>query len=389
MSDSFTERSQRSWFQRIGGSFGAAGVGIVLAIAALVALFMNEGRAVKTARALSEGSGIVRSVDAATPDPANEGALVHISGAATALGVPRDPDSGVEANGSTRLQRTVEMYQWKEERRTETRTKVGGGEETVTTYSYVRDWSSSEQNSGNFRQQAGHQNPAFPIGSAEFRGEGAQIGAFVLSAEQIGGLGEDRSVQVSQQQARSLAGRAGGGRPFTLAGDTVFVGRDANAPQVGDLRISYRSTRLEAASFVGRQQGNRLAPYKTSGGRDLFLTSSGLSSAAEMFESAQRSNTLLTWLIRAGGLLMLFIAFRMIFGFLAVFADVIPLFGRLVRGATGLVSFAMALMLGSVAISIGWIAYRPLVGGAILLAGVAIGFFLLRRGRTSMAAQPA
>ena len=389
MSDSFTERSQRSWFQRIGGSFGAAGVGMILAIAALVALFLNEGRAVKTARALSEGSGIVRSVDAAAPDPANDGALVHISGAATALGVPRDPDSGVEASGSTRLQRTVEMYQWKEERRTETRTKLGGGEETVTTYTYVRDWSSSAQNSGNFRQQAGHQNPSFPIGSAEFRGDGAQIGAFVLTADQIAGIGDNQAVQVSPQQARALAARTGSARPFSLTGDTVFVGRDSNAPQVGDLRISYRSTRLEAASAVGRQQGNRLAPYKTSGGRDIFLTSAGLSTAAEMFESAQRSNTALTWIIRAGGLLMLFVAFRMIFGFLAVFADVIPFFGRLVRGATGLVSFAMALMLGSVAISIGWIAYRPVVGGAILLAGIAIGFFLLRRGRAAPVTQPA
>ena len=108
-----------------------------------------------------------------------------------------------------------------------------------------------------------------------------------------------------------------------------------------------------------------------------------------MFANAQSANATLTLILRAVGLFLLFVGFRMLLGFLGVFGDVIPFVGRIVRGATGLVSFSLALILGSVAIALGWIAYRPLIGGAILLAGVGIGFLLLRRGRTTASAQPA
>lgn len=389
MSDSFTERTSRSWFQRIGSSFGAAGVGIILILACLVGLFWNEGRAVKTARSLTEGAGLVREVSASAPDAANDGALVHISGPVTALGAPRDPDTGVSASGTIGLRRSVEMYQWKEETRSETRTKLGGGEETVTTYTYVREWSSSAINSSNFKRPDGHSNPSFPVSSQSFRGDGAKLGGFTLEPGQLAGLGSEASVQLSGDVLRAVGARYAAGRRVEQSGDAVVIGNDPVNPQVGDLRISYFATRLDAASFVGRQQGNRLTPYRTSGGRDLFLAEDGVTPAAAMFQNAQSANATMTWILRAVGMFLLFVGFRMLLGFLGVFGDVIPFVGRIVRGATGLVAFSLALILGSTAIALGWIAYRPLIGGAILLVGVGLGFLLLRRGRPAASAQPA
>jgi hypothetical protein len=135
--NTFTEITSRSWISRIGQSIVGVLIGLVMVIASIVVLFWNEGRAIQTARSLAEGAGLVADVDSTRVDPANEGKLVHISGDLTAPGRLSDAEFGVTAKG-LRLVRTVEMYQWKEETKTETRQKLGGGEEDVTTYTYLR-----------------------------------------------------------------------------------------------------------------------------------------------------------------------------------------------------------------------------------------------------------
>ena len=73
------------------------------------------------------------SADAGKVDPANEGKLVHIMGAVSATAPLADPQFPVKATG-LKLAPGVEMYQWRQDERSETRTKLGGGQETVTTY---------------------------------------------------------------------------------------------------------------------------------------------------------------------------------------------------------------------------------------------------------------
>ena len=91
LGDTFTETTSKSWLQRIISSFVGVLVGLVLIVASIVGIFWNEGRAIDTARALAEGAGAVVSVDASAVDPANEGKLVHVMGAASATRAARRP----------------------------------------------------------------------------------------------------------------------------------------------------------------------------------------------------------------------------------------------------------------------------------------------------------
>jgi len=136
MSDSFTEVTTKSWTTRIGESIKGVLFGLVLIGGSGVFLFWNEGRAVQTQRSLAEGASLVVSVDAARVDPANDGKLIHLSGDLKSGAALTDPDFTVSAT-ALRLVRAVEVYQWKEEAKSETRRNVGGSEETVTTYEYV------------------------------------------------------------------------------------------------------------------------------------------------------------------------------------------------------------------------------------------------------------
>src|SRR5687768_4768732 len=132
MSDRFVEVSSQGWLSRIIASIVGVVFGVGMFIAGFPVLWWNEGRAVRTARSLEEGAGAVVPVSPARVDPANEGKLVHLSGRATTSEILADPLFKVSAN-ALRLRREVQMYQWTESSSTETRERLGGTEEKITT----------------------------------------------------------------------------------------------------------------------------------------------------------------------------------------------------------------------------------------------------------------
>ena len=161
--DSFTETTSQGWFSRIVDSIKGIVVGLGMTVVAFPILFWNEGRAVQTAQSLEEGAGAVVSVSADRVDAANEGRLVHLTGTSAASAPVRDEDFGF-STPALKLVRKVEMYQWKEEEKSETKKKLGGGEETVTTYTYEKAWSSDPIDSSQFQEPSGHENPGgFPV----------------------------------------------------------------------------------------------------------------------------------------------------------------------------------------------------------------------------------
>jgi hypothetical protein len=382
---SFTETTNRSWFSRIGGSFKGFFVGLLLVIAACVLLFWNEGRAVTTARALAEGAGIVLSVNSAAIDPANDGKLVHISGSVTPNGVPRDSRFGVEAAGAVGLERNVEMYQWRETSRSETRKTLGGGEETVTTYDYDKVWSASQIDSARFKILAGHENPAFPVSNENFTVETVALGAFTIAGPRAASLGASSPIPLSEADATRIGSALGSGQRIRIVNGVADTSFSSANPQIGAIRLGFSASRLDQASFVAAQKAATLEAYTTTNGRSLFLSQSGLSDATAMFADAVAGNTALTWALRIIGLIVMLIAFKMVFAIAGVLADIIPFAGGIVRFGTGMLSLALTALLGSIVIAIGWIVYRPLVGIGILAVGLAIGFVALRLGRKTEA----
>jgi len=153
-----TEVTSQSWFGRIRESIKSFFLGIAFFIAAFPILWYNEGRAVRTEKSLHEGQGAVISVPSDRVNTANNQKLVHMTGKATTTEFLADPEFNVSAN-AIKLRRRVEMYQWEEKKESETRKKVGGGSETVTTYKYEKAWSDRAIDSSNFKEASDHQNP--------------------------------------------------------------------------------------------------------------------------------------------------------------------------------------------------------------------------------------
>ena len=104
-----------------------------------------------------------------------------------------------------------------------------------------------------------------------------------------------------------------------------------------------------------------------------------------MFAAAERENTVITWLLRVGGFLLMCFGVSRIFRPLVVVADVVPFFGNLIGMGVGLVSFVVAAPLSLLTIAVAWVFYRPLLGIGLLLAAVAIfvGIKKLSSGRAA------
>ena len=372
--DSFTETTSRSWLQRIVSSFVGALVGLVLVIASIVAIFWNEGRAIETARSLAEGAGAVVSVDARNVDPANEGKLVHVMGAASATAPLADPQFPVKANG-LRLLRDVEMYQWRQDERSETRNKLGGGTETVTTYAYSREWKDSRNESSVFRQPDGHANPPMAFTRRDLVAADAKLGAFSLPPALIGKLGDGARYDVDPA---SLAGQAAQTPPEQVVDGAIYIGANPADPRVGDLKVSYFLVANGPVSAIGRQTGVRLSPYQTKSGRGLYIIDSGELDAAQMFKQAERENAILTWAVRGGALVAMWIGFALILSPLSVLASVIPFLGGLVGAGAGLTSFVLTLVIGPLMVAIAWFAVRPLMSIGIVAAGLLAAFLVSR-----------
>lgn len=371
--DSFTEITSQGWLSRIGGALKGLVIGLILFVVAFPVLFWNEGRAVERFKTLEEGGGSVISVSSAAIDPVNEGKMIHLTGMATSDETLSDEIFGVSAV-AIKLKRTVEMYQWTENTNSETKKKLGGGTETVTTYTYSKNWSDKSVNSSSFKKPAEHQNPNQMLySSKQMTSKNVTLGAFKLSPALIGKLNSYQTLPVNSGDnlANELKGKA------QLINSNFYIGEDSNTPQIGDYRISFQSLSPTDVSVIANQVSNSFEPYRAKAGGTIELLQEGIFSAEAMIQKAQDDNKIMTWILRVVGFVLMFIGLSMFFKPLSVVADVLPILGNIVGIGTGIAAFFITFILSLVTIAIAWIFYRPLLG--VLLIGIAVGIFFLFR----------
>lgn len=304
-----------------------------------------------------------------------------------AVGVPdelSDPVFAVTASDALRLRRSVEMYQWRENSRTETRTTAGGGEERVTTYSYERVWSRNIIDSSRFHNSIDHINPtSMPYENVAVNQSEAALGAFSLNSRQVQSFTNFERMHVGTEEL-SASGVAG-----LQAHDGLFYqGDNPASPQIGDARIRFEVVPAREASVVAAQVGAGFAPYVTSNRNQLEFVRPGIATADEIFEDAIASNRLLTWGLRIGAYLMLIMGLGLVLKPLAIVSDILPMLGRIVRTGLGMVSFVVATPLFLLAVAIAWVAARPVLGLTLLLlvAIAAAGGFVMVRKRAATGA---
>ncbi len=383
--DKYTEVTSTSWFGRMGKAFTGVLLGLLCIVAGIVLLFWNEGRTVEQRKALNEGAAGVRSIQPDIVDPANQGALVHLTGMATTTETLTDPDFGIQIQ-AVRLRRNVEMYQWKESSESRTEKKLGGGEETVTTYTYSKTWSDTPIDSRYFKKPEGHENPAdMPLRDQSYSAMDVGLGAFTLPQSLVNSMSAWQPLRVEDHQPKLPDYLA---RKLQRTVDGFYIGESPGSPQVGDLRVTFQVVLPAVVSLFAQQNGNSFAPYPTKAGASLLRLDMGTLSAAEMFAEAHRENTMLMWVLRVVGLVLLVAGFAMVLKPISVVLDVIPMLGNVASMGIFLVSLLLGASIGLLVIAVAWLFYRPLLGVGLIVAAVAL-LVGLRKLRAKASPQPA
>jgi hypothetical protein len=364
----YVEVSRQGYFSRLANSFAGILIGFVLAVGAIPLLWWNEGRAVVVQRALDEATRLVVDIEADRVDPSNNGKLVHVSGDAVSRNAIRDGDLGLVFNDVIIVSRTVEMFQWIEDKDTKTIDEIGGGQRTQTTYSYRRGWSEDWKNSEQFRNPTGHANPAMPLKSQKWTASGTTLGAFTLERDFLQKLRRGPPTQPDKIPD--------GWKP---AGEGLYRGDNPSSPKLGDLRVRYDVKPSPApVSILARQMGTGFETYEMPNGVQIKLFSDGLHSADEMIKKRRQTEKMITWSVRAAGMLLMWLGFCLIMGPLRALANILPFLADVAGLAIGIVAAALALPIGLGTVGIAWLFYRPIIGIAVLAIGIVLGWLLVR-----------
>ncbi|NME69759.1 TMEM43 family protein [Flammeovirga aprica] len=368
--DRYVETSTESYGQRIGNSLFGILFGFVLLFGSCYLLWWNEGRAVKRADALEEGASSFVVADVNKIDPKNDGKLVHVVGTVHTDENLKDKKFKVEVKGFS-LRREVKMFQWVEDVKSKSEKKLGGSKETTKEYTYKKEWSSSLKNSENFKIAKGHKNPKrFLYKPTTYNAKKATFGAYDGS-QLMGGRSED--VKVSEANIE-------GNKYAKLVSETeIFVGKGTfSDPKVGDMLVSFSYEPNDVTKTVmAKQQGNKLVNYTTSDGETLYEVNLGEVSPKSVIKKAESGNNFVLWLCRIGGIILMFIAFSMIFNPLAVLADVVPFIGSIVGFGVSLIAGVLTVCVSFVTIAIAWIAARPILAYSLLGIGLVAGAFFI------------
>ena len=397
----YTETTSTSYGQRLAGSAKGMIGGLLMFIIGTCLLWWNEGRTVRTAKAIGDAASHVESVaDVSRVDASLNGKLIHASAFADTKDTLTDDMFGVREQ-AIKLDRKVEYYQWVEHSQRKKRDKVGGGEETITTYTYEQEWVKKPVNSSNFKESR-YRNANRVLSQVEERNEMAQnvtFGAYTLPESFVASISGSEPVEVrmTEEQRFKWNERLHMLRPevntetslvYTSA-NTVYLGLSPNSPQIGDVRVTFTKVPPADISLIAQVDGSTFKVYRAKNGQSFSRVQMGTVGVDEMIEQARSENNMLTWVLRLVGVLLIVIGLKGMFGLLPMLFKVLPFLGSIVDAGVGLVSWIFGLAWSLIIIAIAWLVFRPIIGISLLVLAIAGIVFLKRRGKKNEEKQSA
>ena len=391
----YTETKTVGYGSRVGNSFRAIGSGFMLFLIGTALLWWNEGRVVKTDKMLNEAEGVTEELTTIDRiDPEMDGKLVYAVGLATTEETLLDPKFGVSEK-AVKLKRTVEYYQVMEEESQESKDKLGGKQEIVTTYSYKEGWTNRPVLSSEFHDPA-YQKKNFVLSSAdgeEWQAGKVTFGAFELNQYQINCIHGDVPVELRLDSAKLVAmnkecqqviqrqygGKSDSMKLVHVADNQLYFGFSPNSPAIGDVRITWTKVMPAKVTIIAKQKNNTFTSFKAKNGKTFQTLVMGTRAAEEIYEGAHSSNHTWMWILRIVGIFMVIGGLKGIFGFLETILKVVPFIANIFGWGVGVVCTIVGIVWSLIIIAIAWLFYRPLIGISLLaVAGFLIWVFAFK-----------
>lgn len=410
----YTKTTSTSYGSRLGSSFKGIFSGIILFIAATILLWWNEGRAVRQYDNIAASQKECQHVDDVSKKSGSiENCCIHATAEVKTddiLTLENDP-LGVSIN-AVKYEREVEYYQYEEHTETTKEDKIGGKEETTTTYTYEKTWTSSPVDSKSFEDPA-YKNVNsiyYQLDDAKAVAKNVTFGAYKLSDSFISSISGTTDTDLKPDMAKlkdldskiaqlkgnyaanviaavdavmsndSTSAESEAAETIDLTyvhikGNVVYIGRNEAAPEIGDVRITYTQVDPGTFSLIGKVVNGEIQANKTDKGT-FSMINRGNVAMEDMFKSAEESNNIWTWVLRIVGILLVIGGLKSMFGFFVTLLKVLPFLSNIADVASSIVCSIVGIVWSFIVIAIAWLFYHPLIALCILVP-VAVGIFFL------------
>lgn len=390
-----------SYGGRLKNALSGVAAGFIMLIAGTVLLFWNEGRTVKTTRMLKEAQGVcIELGDPAEINSAADGKMIHACGYAGTEDILTDGQFGISLN-AIKLIRSSEYYQWVEHQSTETRDKVGGGQETITTYTYSKEWVGRPVDSSGFEdpEYKGIKNDILlKVDDKTLQAANVSFGAYRLPEGLVSQMNKreplavELAPEVVKQYEADFHKEFGGAADVSYvhpSGNVLYLGTNPSHPSVGDVRVTYNKVLPGDVSILAVVCGSSFGEFTAKNGYSFMTLEDGTVSMDTMFANEHSSNKTIAWILRVIGLLLVVFGFRNIFNIIVALLKVLPFLGNIAGLGVGLVSWVLGFAWSLVVVAIGWIVYRPVLGVCLLVAAGALIWFLGKKSKEKAAVEAA
>ena len=334
---------------------------------------------------------------------------------------------GLRTNG-LRLRRTVELFQYYEDKESKTeKDTVGGGETTTTTYTLHQGWFTTVQPlSGNAPGSENIHQASFPhFGGEEVRSKtydgSLHLDGCHLSAAQVASLRDWENVPSEVKAGSSPEGA----EPYLPAQSSLYMPAPSAPPlpqdygtmgapaagagsgsqaRAGDVRISWEYVDAGQYSVLCGRQGNLLTEYEvvavppytlpcicipftccglgsllinavTSTSNKVDMIRRGVHSPRAMVDTLKSGASFWVWFLRGLGFVMFAASVSMILSPLPTLLDLIGFVGSVARFGTTVISLAVALILTPLVVAACWLTYRPLYALCIAVPPMALYWY--------------
>ncbi len=353
-----------NWIQKIGNSVTGIIFGIILLTISVGVLFWNEGR-------VNQADLARRAI----PLSANEtqenqaGTLVALTGLTNSDQLLGD---GVYLNPGNYLavDRTVEIFAWKEEAKTENE---------QTTYTYSKIWTEMPEDSSEFKDPTNHQNSSKTIENQRLINDATFVGDYFFEADKTG-LSRyeeltlnDKVISITALDSNTLEDSQEVQESEIVEQNYVFLGQGSlTEPKIGDQRVSYQVVNPgETVTIFGKLQDFSIAPYRYNE-NDLFyeLREGTYDEAINSFNNEYNTGM---WIFRIVGFVLMWIALLMLLSPVQVTLNLIPVIGPLAKNFLTLFTFLLAGIFSILTIFFSIIVHNLFL---LILIIVIIGFAL-------------
>ena len=386
-----------SYGGRLKNALSGVGMGFVMLIAGTVLLFWNEGRTVKTTKMLKEAQGVcVELGDIEQVNADMNGKMIHASGLAATEEVLTDGMFDISLN-AIKLIRSTEYYQWVEHQKSETRDKVGGGQETITTYTYSKEWVSSPVSSSSFEdpQYRGINNDVLlKVEPQTWQAQNVSFGAYTFPEGLISQMNNSEPLTVELKPEVTEFFEKEFHRVYDVSasdsfvhpnGNVLYLGLNPNNPKVGDVRVTYKKVLPGEVSILAKVNGNTFEKFTAKNGYSMMTLEDGTASMDEMFATEHASNKTMAWILRLIGFLLIFFGFKNIFNIITQLLKVLPFLANIADLCINLVAGVLAIVWTLVVIAVAWLFYRPVLGIILLVIAGALIWFLGKKSKEKKA----